>query len=57
MRERDGSVLDNVPSAISLPRSPHPTYIMMSLFENLEIACEITVLPAPNAPGMAVVPP
>jgi hypothetical protein len=30
---------------------------MISLFENLDTACEITVLPQPNAPGMAVVPP
>ena len=30
---------------------------MMSLFENLDSACEMTVLPQPKAPGMAVVPP
>ena len=29
----------------------------MSLFENLDNACEMTVLPHPNAPGIAVVPP
>lgn len=29
----------------------------MSLLENLDIACEITVFPQPNAPGIAVVPP
>ena len=31
--------------------------MMMSLFENLERACEMTVLPQPKAPGIAVVPP
>jgi len=30
---------------------------MMSLFENFERACEMTVFPQPKAPGMAVVPP
>ena len=44
-------------SAISLPRSPHPTYITASLFENFEIDCEMTVLPQPKAPGTAHVPP
>ena len=43
--------------ACVLPRSPHPTYMMISLFENLDNACEMTVFPQPNAPGMAVVPP
>ena len=44
-------------SAISFPRSPHPTYTMPSLLEYLDSACEITVLPQPKAPGMAHVPP
>jgi hypothetical protein len=30
---------------------------MISLFENLDSACEMTVFPQPKAPGMAVVPP
>ena len=31
--------------------------MIMSLFEYLDSACEITVLPQPKAPGIAVVPP
>uniref|UniRef100_A0A0E9RXD9 Uncharacterized protein n=1 Tax=Anguilla anguilla TaxID=7936 RepID=A0A0E9RXD9_ANGAN len=31
--------------------------MMTSLLEYLERDCEITVLPHPKAPGMAVVPP
>jgi hypothetical protein len=30
---------------------------MMSLFENFDSACEMTVFPQPKAPGIAVVPP
>lgn len=30
---------------------------MISLFENFDRACEITVFPQPKAPGIAVVPP
>src|ERR1700722_12200600 len=41
----------------SFLRSPQPTYIMMSLLENLDRACEMTVFPQPKAPGIAVVPP
>src|ERR1700733_8197554 len=41
----------------SFPRSPQPTYTIISLFENLDKACEMTVFPQPNAPGIAVVPP
>jgi len=44
-------------SAISFPRSPHPTYTMMSELDYLESDCEMTVLPQPNAPGTALVPP
>lgn len=44
-------------SDISFPLSPHPTYIMTSELENLERDWEITVLPQPKAPGIAVVPP
>ena len=44
-------------SDISLPLSPHPTYIMTSELEYLDKACEITVLPQPKAPGIAVVSP
>lgn len=44
-------------SDISLPRSPQPTYMMTSEFEYLDKAWEMTVLPQPKAPGMAVVPP
>lgn len=31
--------------------------MIMSLLENFDKAWEITVLPQPNAPGIAVVPP
>ncbi len=31
--------------------------MMISLFEYFDKACEMTVFPQPNAPGMAVVPP
>jgi len=44
-------------SAISLPRSPQPTYTMHCVLEYLESACEMQVLPQPKAPGMAQVPP
>ena len=44
-------------SAISLPRSPHPTYTMADVLEYLDSACEMHVLPQPKAPGMAHVPP
>lgn len=44
-------------SDISFPLSPHPTYIITSEFENLDKLCEMTVLPQPKAPGIAVVPP
>merc|ERR1712070_226010 len=44
-------------SAISLPRSPQPTYTTASLLENFDRDWEITVLPQPNAPGTAQVPP
>ena len=44
-------------SDISLPLSPHPTYIITSELEYLDKACEIIVLPQPKAPGIAVVPP
>ena len=43
-------------SAISLPLSPHPTYMMPSLLLYLESAWEMTALPHPKAPGMAHVP-
>ena len=43
-------------SAISLPRSPQPTYTMPSLLLYLDRAWEMTVLPQPKAPGMAHVP-
>lgn len=43
--------------AISLPRYPHPTYTIISLFECFERAWEMQVLPHPNAPGIAQVPP
>ena len=44
-------------SAISFPRSPHPTYTMQFVFAYFDSACEITVFPHPNAPGMQHVPP
>lgn len=44
-------------SAISLPLSPQPTYIMTYELEYFDSACEMTVLPQPNAPGMEQVPP
>jgi hypothetical protein len=44
-------------SAISLPRSPHPTYTMQEVLEYLDSAWEMHVLPHPKAPGMAHVPP
>ena len=44
-------------SAISLPRSPHPTYTMHEVLEYLDSAWEMHVLPQPNAPGIAQVPP
>lgn len=31
--------------------------MIMSELENLDTACEMTVLPHPKAPGIAVVPP
>ena len=44
-------------SDISFPLSPQPTYTIASELENLERDWEITVLPHPKAPGIAVVPP
>lgn len=49
--------LIQITSDISFPRSPQPTYTITSEFEYLERAWEMTVLPQPKAPGMAVVPP
>ncbi|MBA7640120.1 hypothetical protein ES703_47785 [subsurface metagenome] len=43
--------------AISLPGSPHPIYRTTSALQNLAICCEIIVLPVPNPPGTAKVPP
>lgn len=50
-------MIDHLTSAISLPRSPQPTYTITSEFEYLDKAWDITVFPQPKAPGMAVVPP
>lgn len=44
-------------SAISLPRSPHPTYTITSEFEYFERLWDMTVLPQPKAPGTQHVPP
>ena len=44
-------------SAISFPLSPQPTYTTTSVFEYLDKAYEIQVLPHPKAPGIAQVPP
>ena len=44
-------------SVISFPRSPQPTYTMMSAFDHLERVCCTTVFPLPNGPGTAAVPP
>ncbi len=44
-------------SVISLPRSPQPTYTMMSASAHLASWCWTTVLPEPNGPGMHAVPP
>ena len=44
-------------SVISLPRSPHPMYTMMSASHHLASACWVIVLPVPKPPGMAAVPP
>lgn len=50
-------IYSTLTSAISFPRSPHPTYTMASEFENLDSDWEITVFPHPKAPGTAHVPP
>ena len=44
-------------SAISLPRSPQPTYTMMSASLHLASDCCSTVLPVPKLPGIAARPP
>ena len=44
-------------SAISLPRSPQPTYTMQFVLAYFDSAWLMTVLPQPNAPGMQHVPP
>ncbi len=44
-------------SVISFPRSPQPTYTTMSALPNFAIDCCVTVLPDPNGPGIAAVPP
>jgi hypothetical protein len=44
-------------SAISLPRSPHPTYTMTWAAHHFAICCSSMVLPVPNPPGTATVLP
>ena len=44
-------------SAISLPRSPQPTYTMTSASHHLAICCSRTVFPVPNPPGTAALLP
>ena len=42
---------------ISLPRSPQPTYTMMSASHHLASWCCVIVLPVPKPPGTAAAPP
>src|SRR5512142_1321688 len=44
-------------SASSLPRSPQPTYTITSASHHFVICCSSTVLPVPNPPGTAQLPP
>lgn len=44
-------------SAISLPRSPQPTYTMTSAAPNFAMDCSSTVFPVPKPPGTMAVPP
>ncbi|OPZ76931.1 MAG: hypothetical protein BWY79_01391 [Actinobacteria bacterium ADurb.Bin444] len=44
-------------SAISLPRSPQPTYTTTSAAACRASDCSITVLPVPNPPGTETEPP
>lgn len=44
-------------SAISFPRSPHPTYTITSALQYFESVCSTTVLPVPNPPGTMAEPP
>jgi hypothetical protein len=44
-------------SVISLPRSPQPMKMTTSALDHLAIWCCVTVLPAPNGPGMHAAPP
>ncbi len=44
-------------SVISFPRSPHPTYTIMSASDHFASWCCTTVLPLPNGPGTDATPP
>ena len=55
--DRSSSASSPSMSASSLPRSPQPTYTITSASHHFVICCSSTVLPVPNPPGTAQLPP